>query len=58
MFELDDLQDAMLNQLKFCDSKFNLIHNVWTTKGNALDLLVHLFLLSKMIGSSKCSNLV
>ncbi|EFP80626.2 uncharacterized protein PGTG_06582 [Puccinia graminis f. sp. tritici CRL 75-36-700-3] len=29
-----DLQDAMLKRLKDSDSKFNLIHDVWTTKGN------------------------
>ncbi|POW03859.1 hypothetical protein PSTT_10809 [Puccinia striiformis] len=29
-----DLQDAMINRLKGANSKFNLIHDVWTTKGN------------------------
>ncbi|KNE94873.1 hypothetical protein PSTG_11777 [Puccinia striiformis f. sp. tritici PST-78] len=29
-----DLQDAMLKRLKDANSKFSLIHDVWTTKGN------------------------
>ncbi|POV98463.1 hypothetical protein PSTT_14416 [Puccinia striiformis] len=29
-----DLQDAMLKRLKDAKSKFSLIHDVWTTKGN------------------------
>ncbi|KNE90707.1 hypothetical protein PSTG_15858 [Puccinia striiformis f. sp. tritici PST-78] len=29
-----DLQEAMIGHLKSSNSKFNLIHDVWTTKGN------------------------